>query len=267
MSSAEKKDSDLGLSLDEIFQRVMEASGAANDTQLAEAISAGRSSISTWRTRGTIPFENLFGFARKRGVSIHWLLTGEGEKDVPAKMVKAQILMVRDAVLDDPAAAAERQKRQKPSAKNSVGARLRQIRAVMKTDAWAQQMGITAAEVGRLERNEVAPTADFLVKLNETHSIQPLWVLTGRGNISDTAEASHAAAAPAPEPAVTTAEAFNPELMVQIVQMIVQKMQRLGRLPDPEALAKTCVAIYEFARASGTPPAESAVTRLLETMK
>lgn len=41
--------------------------------------------VNNWRRRGTIPWEELFNFSQREGVSFDWLLTGEKENDFMCK--------------------------------------------------------------------------------------------------------------------------------------------------------------------------------------
>lgn len=108
MSTRVPRAADLGLDLGEILQRVAAECGVSTDAKLARELGVGRSSISTWRTADTLPFEVLFGFANARKLSMDWLLTGEGCKHLDAQASANEQLRIRDAVLGDTYARAAR---------------------------------------------------------------------------------------------------------------------------------------------------------------
>jgi hypothetical protein len=180
MSNRVKRASDLGLSINEILARVAQIAGAKNDTELALALRAGRSSLPTWRKADTIPFEPLFEFAKTQGVSIDWLLTGEGDSKASDALIGAQRLMVEDAVLGNIAAARKRGRLQEP-----------------------QSLG---------------------------------WVR------------------------------FDAPLMEEVIRTTMQECARRKLSPSPERFSKLCVAFYEIWAGTGTPPASSVISRLLETL-
>lgn len=71
-----------------IFDRVRIAAELEpdNDAALARALKTGRSSISTWRKEGRIPFQQVVEFGLTNNFSIDWLFTGRGPRrlsDVP----------------------------------------------------------------------------------------------------------------------------------------------------------------------------------------
>lgn len=65
-----------------VWQRVEEVAGDATKKQIAAMAGVSPAAVTNWQTDGKIPLEPLFRFALANGVSIHWLLTGEGEKMV-----------------------------------------------------------------------------------------------------------------------------------------------------------------------------------------
>jgi len=72
------------LEIADILERVGEIIGNRRNEAIAEAFDAAPSTTSNWRTRGTIPWAELYAFARKKGVNFLWLLEGteikEGER-------------------------------------------------------------------------------------------------------------------------------------------------------------------------------------------
>lgn len=50
----------------------------ANDSQLCEATGTNRQTMGNWRSRNSVPYTLCVSVAEERGVSLDWLLTGEG---------------------------------------------------------------------------------------------------------------------------------------------------------------------------------------------
>ncbi|MBK8638049.1 MAG: helix-turn-helix domain containing protein [Chromatiaceae bacterium] len=68
----------------DVLDRLRQILGVKNDTDLAEALGKAKNTISTWRARNTKPFEICEQIADQRGISLDWLLTGEGEMYRPS---------------------------------------------------------------------------------------------------------------------------------------------------------------------------------------
>lgn len=129
MSTRTVRASSLGLSVEEIFARVAAESDSASDSDLARALAVGRSSIPSARERDTLPFEPLFAFAKKHGLSMDWLLTGEGEKRIDSVQIDAEQLRIRDTVLGDDEATKLRFPDSDPAAIRRGRAELRRLAA------------------------------------------------------------------------------------------------------------------------------------------
>lgn len=61
-----------------VVDRLQAVFGAKDDTELSYAMGQKRSTVGNWRNRGTIPYTECVRVAEVRGVSLDWLLTGEG---------------------------------------------------------------------------------------------------------------------------------------------------------------------------------------------
>ena len=64
--------------LDDIILRMKTALSLKSDRQLAHFLEIAPQSVSTWRSRNTTPYALCDQVSQKVGVSIDWLLTGEG---------------------------------------------------------------------------------------------------------------------------------------------------------------------------------------------
>ena len=62
-----------------------------------------------------------------------------------------------------------------------VGERIKAIRGGMTQQEFADLLGVSRKTITRYEAGSHLPDAEFLIKLNVLYSIQPLWLLTGKG--------------------------------------------------------------------------------------
>ncbi|MCP1617060.1 MULTISPECIES: helix-turn-helix transcriptional regulator [Pseudomonadaceae] len=60
------------------MDRLHEVFGVKNDNQLGDALQVNRSTLGNWRSRDSVPYTICVDVALERGVSLDWLLTGEG---------------------------------------------------------------------------------------------------------------------------------------------------------------------------------------------
>lgn len=60
------------------MDRLHEIFGVKNDNQLGDALQVNRSTLGNWRSRDSVPYTICVDVALERGVSLDWLLTGEG---------------------------------------------------------------------------------------------------------------------------------------------------------------------------------------------
>lgn len=72
----------MGLNKKEIYERVRDALGVKNLTEVAERLGLTTGAVSQWKTTGKISLDTLIKVSELSGVSIHWLVTGKGEKKI-----------------------------------------------------------------------------------------------------------------------------------------------------------------------------------------
>jgi len=65
------------LNIAEILQRVEQVINSKANKDVAKALRCEPSTVSNWKVRGTIPLDELHIFAKSKGVSLEWLLTGD----------------------------------------------------------------------------------------------------------------------------------------------------------------------------------------------
>lgn len=61
-----------------VLDRLHKVLGVKNDSQLCEVINASRSTVGSWIARDSVPYAICVEIALSRGVTLDWLLTGEG---------------------------------------------------------------------------------------------------------------------------------------------------------------------------------------------
>lgn len=69
------------LSLSAILHRMKDLTGARTDAELAKALSISPQTLSSWKIRGSIPYALCMELAQKHGVSLDWLLLGDGQQN------------------------------------------------------------------------------------------------------------------------------------------------------------------------------------------
>jgi hypothetical protein len=136
--------------------------------------------------------------------------------------------------------------------------RMQQLYGVKTDGALARELSVPPTTVSSWRQRGTVPFATCVdvAIAKETHLD---WLIFGIGPQSWKVPAGNAPAAPQ--------EAPDLSLLEGIIKTVLKGMQSRNRVPDPEAFAKFCIALYEFSKDSGAPPAQNAVDRLLETMK
>lgn len=67
-----------GIDVAGVIQRLRQLYGAATDKALSEALGVPTSTLSSWRTKARVPFEECVQAVREYRCSWDWLLTGAG---------------------------------------------------------------------------------------------------------------------------------------------------------------------------------------------
>jgi transcriptional regulator with XRE-family HTH domain len=92
---------DHGWTAEAIVARMRTVTGSARDADLARRIGVTRDQVAKWKTRDSRPYAECLHLSRQLGVSLDWLLTGEG---VPGSAVPGTL---RDAAVADERAAGQ----------------------------------------------------------------------------------------------------------------------------------------------------------------
>jgi phage repressor protein C with HTH and peptisase S24 domain len=64
---------------DEVVSRLRAVYKCRNNKELAEKLNIFPANISKWKSRNTIPYKEVCETSVEKGVSVNWLLTGQGE--------------------------------------------------------------------------------------------------------------------------------------------------------------------------------------------
>ncbi len=67
-------------SLDAVLERLMTVFSVDSDSELARKLDVNRQTLGSWRSRQSIPYALCVNVSEAEGVSLDWLLTGEGAK-------------------------------------------------------------------------------------------------------------------------------------------------------------------------------------------
>lgn len=65
-------------SLDAVLERLMTVFAVDSDSELARKLDVNRQTLGSWRSRQSIPYALCVNVSEIEGVSLDWLLTGEG---------------------------------------------------------------------------------------------------------------------------------------------------------------------------------------------
>lgn len=62
-----------------VLERLAQTLGSRTGSQLAEALGVSPQTISSWKSRESVPYAQCVSIASEWGISLDWLLTGEGQ--------------------------------------------------------------------------------------------------------------------------------------------------------------------------------------------
>lgn len=62
-----------------VVRRLKQATGASSDSALAKALDVSPQTLSSWKSRDRVPYALCVELALREGVSLDWLLLGEGD--------------------------------------------------------------------------------------------------------------------------------------------------------------------------------------------
>jgi hypothetical protein len=75
------------MQIKEILERASGVIKSNKNMDLAKAFERPETTISSWKSRGTIPLKLLDEFARKHNIELEWLLTGKKEEPTQSPTV------------------------------------------------------------------------------------------------------------------------------------------------------------------------------------
>ena len=79
-----------------VLDRLHIALDVKNDSQLCEVTGTNRQTMGNWRSRNSVPYPLCVKVAEERGLSLDWLLTGEGA------MIRGAVATASEAPPFDP---------------------------------------------------------------------------------------------------------------------------------------------------------------------
>lgn len=67
------------LSAGSVLDRLQQALGVKSDSALSRALGVNRATLGNWRTRNSVPYSICVNNFIDKGISLNWLLVGQGE--------------------------------------------------------------------------------------------------------------------------------------------------------------------------------------------
>jgi len=67
------------LSANAVLDRLQKALDVKSDSALSRAMGVNRATLGNWRTRDSVPYSICVNVAVEKGISLNWLLMGQGE--------------------------------------------------------------------------------------------------------------------------------------------------------------------------------------------
>lgn len=82
----------LSFDVNEVLDRAKEAIGTSSDAELSRHLGKYKTTVTNYRNRGSLPWEDLVRLAESHNLSLDWLLLGKGNKDAGvAQSAKGEI--------------------------------------------------------------------------------------------------------------------------------------------------------------------------------
>lgn len=75
------------LNVDEVLDRAKMVAGVRTDADLSRFFGKFKTAATNWRSRGTIPLDEIVELAETHNVSLDWILTGRGSREVVSTSV------------------------------------------------------------------------------------------------------------------------------------------------------------------------------------
>lgn len=82
----------------EILSLIQQIENVDSDSKLLDVLAVSASTLSTWKKRGTIPFDVLFRYCDEKNIILNWLLTGKG----PSQLITSHSVHEGEPGYDDP---------------------------------------------------------------------------------------------------------------------------------------------------------------------
>lgn len=75
-----------------IIESLKSLKGLRNDADVAQLLGIKAKTLATMKARNSIPYEELTSFCSREGISLNWLLTGEGLINEPHKGIDLELM-------------------------------------------------------------------------------------------------------------------------------------------------------------------------------
>lgn len=74
----------------EVLDRISSILGCQGDANIAEELGVQRTTVSSWKSRDKIPYEECWQVAQRTGISMDWLLSGIGPREREQNLVASK---------------------------------------------------------------------------------------------------------------------------------------------------------------------------------
>jgi hypothetical protein len=82
-----------------VLDRLQLAAGVSSDSALSRELGVNRATLGNWRNRDSVPYSICVAFAIKHGISLNWLLAGQGARSVDDRITETSAPSDQDANL------------------------------------------------------------------------------------------------------------------------------------------------------------------------
>jgi hypothetical protein len=82
------------LSAKSVLDRLQKALGVKSDSALSRLLGVNRATLGNWRTRDSVPYSICVNYSIDKGISLNWLLAGQGNMLLNVSGQSAEALSV-----------------------------------------------------------------------------------------------------------------------------------------------------------------------------
>ena len=168
------------IAFSEVFDRIKQSTGVKNQSELAVLLGCTEMNISRAKKRGKIPAEWLIKLLRSHELIPDWIITGEGPQYLKPDFARGETNVNGNVLFFIANLPTSKGKQITRVIFSDVFKRIQQVTGVKNQSKLAELLGYHDMTISAAKRRRTIPAA-WLVKLLRTHSVNPDWIITGRG--------------------------------------------------------------------------------------